>query len=117
MCARSWRCSPGAAASAGWSAIPRAISVLSEALYAICETAPARFAALTEESDIITVSARVQMPRAAWRIVDVIGALDAFGALNSTPGIGADIEVPLASHHTNTELPFHLRWHRRCGTF
>lgn len=82
--------------------------VLSEALYAICETDPERFAELAGASDIITVSARIQMPRGPWRIVDVMGALDSFGALNSMPAIATDLEVPLAWHHTNTELAFHL---------
>ena len=82
--------------------------VVSEALYQICETAPGRFAELTGESGIITVSAKIQMPHGFGRIIDVMGALDNFGELNSRTAIPTDVSVPFAWHHTNTELPFHL---------
>lgn len=82
--------------------------VISEALYAICCNQPGLFAELTAGTSIITVSAKIAMPRGFARIIDVMGALDSFGALNSRASIVTDISVPLAGHHTNTELPFHL---------
>ena len=48
------------------------------------------------------------MPRGVKPIVDVMGQLDAFGALNSRPQIETDISIEMAWHHTNTELPMHL---------
>jgi hypothetical protein len=48
------------------------------------------------------------MPRGFSRIIDVMGALDGFGALNSRLSIDTDVSVPMAWHHTNTELPLHL---------
>ena len=82
--------------------------VLSEALYAICRNEPDLFAELNGRSAIITISARIAMPRGISPIIDIMGAFDGFGALNSRASIGTDISVPLAWHHTNTELPFHL---------
>lgn len=82
--------------------------VLSEALFALRSEQPAAFAALCQGTDIITVSARIAMPRGFARIIDVMGDLDGLGALNSRQDIPTDKAVPMAWHHTNTELPFHL---------
>jgi hypothetical protein len=82
--------------------------VLSEALYALRDDDRPAFDALRARSNVITVSARIAMPRGFARIVDVMGELDGFGALNSRPSIDTDVSVPLAWHHTNTELPLHL---------
>lgn len=80
--------------------------VISEALFALERRGrPQR----TERPWLVTVSAVITMPqRYVGRIIDVIGGIDWFGALNSRPGLGIEIKVPLAWHHTNTELPFHL---------
>ena len=82
--------------------------VLSEAIYALRETAPPAFDALTQVSRIITVSAKIMMPRGFAQVIDVMGELDGLGALNSRPAIATDILVPRAGHHTNTALPFCL---------
>jgi len=42
------------------------------------------------------------------KIIDVMGTIDGFGALNSTPGISIEKPCPFCWHHTNTDLPFHL---------
>ena len=49
---------------------------------------------------IITVSAAVAMPRRYKKIIDVMGTIDGFGALNSTPGIFNREKLPpeLASY-------------------
>jgi hypothetical protein len=57
---------------------------------------------------IITVSAAVAMPGRYKEIIDVMGTIDGFGALNSTPGISIEKRCPLSWHHTNTEMLFHL---------
>jgi hypothetical protein len=57
---------------------------------------------------LATVSARIAMPRQFGEVIDIMGALDGFGELNSRRRIPTDVSVPMAWHHTNTELPFHL---------
>ena len=57
---------------------------------------------------IVTVSAAVAMPRRYKKIIDVMGTIDGFGALNSTPGISIEKSCPLSWHHTNTDMFFHL---------
>jgi hypothetical protein len=78
--------------------------VLSEALFAF-DDAPA---ALRAGARIVTVSAAVAMPGRFAPVLDVMGALDWFGALNSRPLLRIETVVPMAWHHTNTEMPFHL---------
>ncbi len=65
---------------------------------------------------LITTGAAVDLPHGFENIGQYLGALDLFGAMNSR-GAGSlyDIYsseqihlVPNASHHTNTELPFHM---------
>ena len=77
--------------------------VISEALYALQEQD--RLAELARRTAIVTISAKVGMPAAfAGRVVDVMGADDAFGMLNSRPDIETDLEVPGAGHSTNPEV-------------
>lgn len=82
--------------------------VLSEALFAMRDENPEAFGAVCQGTDIVTVSAKIAMPRGFARIVDVMGELDGFGALNSRQAIPTDVNVPMAWHHTNTELLFSL---------
>jgi hypothetical protein len=82
--------------------------VLSEALYGLAETDTARIAALAKTVRIVTISAVIAMPDAFRGIIDVMGAWDWFGGLNSRPDLRPECVVPQAWHHTNTELPAHL---------
>ena len=82
--------------------------VISEALYARRADNEARFAKVASEVPIITFGARIAMPRQVETVIDVMGDLDSFGALNSRPDIGIAVTVPNAWHHTNTRLPFHV---------
>lgn len=82
--------------------------VVSEALFELRDENADRIARLAEVTRIITVSARITMPRQFGEVIDIMGALDGFGEFNSRRRIPTDIEVPLAWHHTNTDLPFHL---------
>lgn len=82
--------------------------VLSEALFELTEREPGRATALAATATMVTISAKIAMPRPFRRIIDVMGALDWFGAFNSRPDIRTDHVVPGAWHHTNTELPMHL---------
>ena len=82
--------------------------VISEALYALRAREPERFAIVAKEVPIVTFGARIAMPNEVERVIDVMGDLDSFGAMNSRPDIGVDVTVPNAWHHTNTRLPFHV---------
>jgi hypothetical protein len=77
---------------------------------ALAEAVSGRRGALSISPDtaIVTVSAAIYMPKAFTNIIDVIGQLDWFGAINSRPDISIELRRPLAWHHTNTELPMHL---------
>ncbi|MEK8087090.1 hypothetical protein WNB94_11765 [Aquabacterium sp. A3] len=82
--------------------------VLSEALFALRQRAPERLSELGRRQRIVTLSARIAMPRECTQVTDVMGQLDGFGALNSRARIPADHIVSGAWHHTNTDLPCHL---------
>lgn len=82
--------------------------VISEALYGLRDTAPSRLQALGRQLRVVTVSAKIAMPHECLDIVDVMGQLDGFGALNSRWDLDTEVTVPGAWHHTNTELPMHL---------
>lgn len=81
--------------------------VLAEALYKWLD-APAPRGAIDLDTQIVTVSAAIYMPDSFRNIVDVIGALDWFGAINSRPDVGIEVRVPMAWHHTSTAYPYHL---------
>lgn len=82
--------------------------VISEALYAIAHSDMTTAQALAKTLRIITLSARIAMPRPFRNIIDVMGEWDWFGEINSRHSIDTDEIVPQAGHHTNTELPNHL---------
>lgn len=82
--------------------------VISEALYAMRAAQPDVFADLIKGIDIVTFGARIAMPPEIETVIDVMGELDGFGAMNSRPDIPVDIPVKNAWHHTNTKLAFHI---------
>lgn len=82
--------------------------VISEALFALSETDAPRAAALAAKTRIVTIGAKIAMPRPFRDVIDVMGEHDGFGRMNSRPDIADDITVPGAGHHTNTELPGHV---------
>jgi len=82
--------------------------VISEALFEMKELDSARLKQLAKQMLIVTVSAKIAIPPDFQHIVDIIGQIDGFGALNSRWDLGTEVTVPLAWHHTNTELPMHL---------
>jgi hypothetical protein len=82
--------------------------VLSEALYELYEEDRPRLKQIADATRIVTVSAVIGMPPVFRGIIDVIGAWDWFGGINSRPDIKPEVVVPCAWHHTNTELPAHL---------
>ncbi|MEM9312815.1 MAG: hypothetical protein AAGA34_15340 [Pseudomonadota bacterium] len=82
--------------------------VISEALYALRTRHPERFEKVASDVPIVTFGARIAMPPEVERVIDVMGDLDSFGALNSRPDIAVDVTVPNAWHHTNTRLPYHV---------
>ncbi len=78
--------------------------VISEALYELNAAAKKP----RDDTWLVTISAVIAMPPRFTRIIDVIGQLDWFGALNSRLDLGVEDRPPLAWHHTNTELPLSL---------
>jgi len=82
--------------------------VISEALYALRTKDSERFEAIARGVPIVTFGARIAMPTQVETVIDVMGDLDGFGAMNSRPDIAVDVTVPGAWHHTNTRLPFHV---------
>lgn len=82
--------------------------VISEALYALQEADAAALRALGARVCIVTLSAKIAMPKSCRRVIDVLGQFDAFGELNSRTRIPTDRVVENAGHHTNTEIAWHL---------
>jgi hypothetical protein len=82
--------------------------VISEALFKMKAKDSAHLKRLGKQILIVTVSAKIAMPPDFEYIVDIIGQIDGFGALNSRWDLGTEVTVPFAWHHTNTELPMHL---------
>ena len=82
--------------------------VISEALYQLRDQSRDRAKALGAETTVVTVSARIAMPPAFKKVIDVMGEWDWFGGLNSRKFIEPDVVVPRAWHHTNTDLYWHL---------
>jgi hypothetical protein len=83
--------------------------VISEALYALKDRA-----AVEPDPDtwLVTMSAAIAMPPRYRNVVDVMGQIDWFGGINSRPSHAIEVRVPLAWHHTNTELWFSLPVHQ-----
>ena len=82
--------------------------VLSEALFGLSAVARPRFLKVAPELLVVTVSAKVAMPPQCGRIIDILGRFDGFGLLNSRLDLKTELSVPLAWHHTNTQLPLNL---------
>ncbi len=82
--------------------------VISEALYRLAHADAAAANVLAARARIVTISARIAMPRPFRHVIDVMGEWDWFGEINSRHAIPVDEVVPQAGHHTNTELPNHL---------
>ena len=82
--------------------------VISEALFQMRALDATRLKQIAKQMLIVTVSAKIAMPPDFEHIVDIIGQIDGFGALNSRWDLGTEVTVPFAWHHTNTELPMHL---------
>ncbi len=82
--------------------------VLSEALFALETGSAALRHTVREDVWIVKISAAVTIPRRYTRVIDVMGNIDWFGALNSRPLMSIEKIWPFAWHHTNTELPFEL---------
>jgi hypothetical protein len=82
--------------------------VISEALYELSDRDSAATRRVSSAATIVTVSAKVGMPKACKKVIDVIGALDNFGFMNSRRDIRTDVSVPNAWHHTNTSIPLCL---------
>ena len=69
--------------------------VISEALFKMKALDAARLKQIAKQILIVTVSAKIAMPPDFERIVDVIGQIDGFGALNSRWDLGTEVTVPL----------------------
>jgi hypothetical protein len=82
--------------------------VISEALFELDRGATPGRHQPSPDTWLVTVSAVIAMPSRYKRIVDVIGDIDWFGALNSRLDMDVEKRPHMAWHHTNTELCFHL---------
>jgi len=79
--------------------------VISEALYDLHD---AHQDELLGDLAIVTISAAIAMPPRYRNIIDVMGEIDWFGAMNSNIDISIEYRPRNAWHHTNTELNWHL---------
>ena len=79
--------------------------VISEALYALRD---AHQDEALGDLAIVTISAAIAMPPRYRRIIDVMGEIDWFGAMNSNAAISVEYRPRNAWHHTNTDLNWHL---------
>ena len=82
--------------------------VISEALFGLHAADQKAFPALVAPLTAVTLSAKVAMPPQCPGIIDIMEQLDGFGALNSRLDLPTKVVVPLAGHHTDTQLPMHL---------
>lgn len=82
--------------------------VLSAALHDLARTDPSHAELLAGQTKIVTFGSRIAMPPLFPDVVDVMGAWDWFGEINSRSFIPADQSIPNAGHHTNTDLPNHM---------
>jgi hypothetical protein len=80
--------------------------VISEALYELEDDD--KGGKLSSDTWVVTISAAIAMPWRFRNIIDVIGDIDWFGAVNSRLGIDVELKPHMAWHHTNTELWWHL---------
>ncbi|MCP5143303.1 MAG: hypothetical protein H6978_00605 [Gammaproteobacteria bacterium] len=82
--------------------------VISEALYALTAAHPKLAEEHAARCDVVTISARIGMPRPFSSVIDIIGQYDAFGALNSRPDIAPELVVANAWHSTNKEFAWSM---------
>jgi hypothetical protein len=82
--------------------------VLSAGLHDLVKTDAAHADHLAQQVKIVTFGSRIAMPPAFPDVVDVMGAWDWFGEINSRAFIPADRSIPNAGHHTNTDLANHM---------
>ena len=83
--------------------------VVSEALFELEKTkAWPLNGGFRDDAWIITVSAAVGMPHRYTNVIDVMGNIDWFGAVNSLPFSSIEKVCYPCWHHTNTQLLFHL---------
>lgn len=79
--------------------------VISEALYNLGGIGPLD---AHRHRTVVTLSATVSMPVNLKKVVNVMGAWDWLGGLNSRPSLRAERNHPFAWHHTNTAVPWYL---------
>ncbi|TCR92156.1 hypothetical protein [Rhizobium sp. BK376] len=82
--------------------------VLSAALHDLVKSDTSRADLLARHIKIVTFGSRIAMPLVFTDVVDVMGAWDWFGEINSRSFIPADRYISNAGHHTNTDLPNHM---------
>jgi hypothetical protein len=82
--------------------------VLSAALHDLVKSDAGRADLLARHIKIVTFGSRIAMPPVFTDVVDVMGAWDWFGEINSRSFIPADRYISNAGHHTNTDLPNHM---------
>lgn len=82
--------------------------VVADALYALQRGDRARSDDLGEKVHVVSISSRHTMPRSCRQVTEIIGRWDRIGDFAMRREAPADVVVPDAWHHTNTELFGHL---------
>ena len=82
--------------------------VISDALHTLQREDRARSDEICAETRIVAFSARVKMPRACAKVTEVVGRWDLIGDFAMRREAPAEVVVPDAWHHTNTDYVGHV---------
>ena len=82
--------------------------VIADALHTLQREDRARSDEVCAETRIVAFSARVKMPRACARVTEVVGRWDLIGDFAMRREAPAEVVVPDAWHHTNTDYVGHV---------
>lgn len=82
--------------------------VVGDALHALQREDRARSDHLGETVHVVSISSRRRMPRSCRKVTEILGRWDLIGDFATRRDGPADVVVPDAWHHTNTELYGHI---------
>ena len=82
--------------------------VVGDALHALQREDRARSDQIGESVHIVSISSRRRMPRSCKQVTEIVGRWDLIGDFATRRDAPADVVVPDAWHHTNTDLLGHL---------
>jgi hypothetical protein len=82
--------------------------VVGDALHALQREDRVRSDRIGESVHIVSISSRRSMPRSCRQVTEIVGRWDLIGDFATRRDAPADVVVPDAWHHTNTDLLGHL---------